>query len=115
MSNSKFGWESLLHTDAPSACPLKAALFTTYDRADERLLAEHVLPMLLKLSGEPGGEGTERYWPAPRLRFGLVCRITSREVTSPTFLNQINAWNVAGRTRRTTTHRTDSMSPWSSR
>ena len=54
MSNSKFGWESLLHTDAPSACPLKAALFTTYDRADERLLAEHVLPMLLKLSGDIG-------------------------------------------------------------
>ena len=62
MSNSKFGWESLLHTDAPSACPLKAALFTTYDRADERLLAEHVLPMLLKLSGEPVGEGTERQY-----------------------------------------------------
>ena len=62
MSNSEFGWQSLLHTDAPPACPLKAALFTTYDRADERLLAEHVLPLLLKLSREPDGEGAERQY-----------------------------------------------------
>ena len=62
MSNSEFGWQSLLHTDAPPACPLKAALFTTYDRADERLLAEHLLPLLLKLSREPDGEGTERQY-----------------------------------------------------
>ena len=62
MSNSEFGWQSLLHTDAPPACPLKAALFTTYDRADERLVAEHLLPLLLKLSREPDGEGTERQY-----------------------------------------------------
>ena len=34
----------------------------TYDRADERLLAEHLLPLLLKLSREPDGEGTERQY-----------------------------------------------------
>ena len=56
MSSDEFEWESLLHTDAPSGCSLKAALFTTYDRADERLLAEHLLPLLLKLSREPDGE-----------------------------------------------------------
>ena len=62
MSSAEFGWESLLHTDAPPACSLKAALFTTYDRADERLLAEHLLPLLLKLSREPDGEGVERQY-----------------------------------------------------
>jgi hypothetical protein len=62
MSNSEFGWQSLLHTDALPTCPLKAGLFTTYDRADERLLAEHLLPLLLKLSREPDGEGTERQY-----------------------------------------------------
>ena len=40
----------------------KAALFTTYDRADERLLVEHLLPLLLKLSREPDGEGVERQY-----------------------------------------------------
>jgi len=62
MSSAEFGWESLLHTDAPSGCSLKAALFTTYDRADERLLVEHLLPLLLKLSREPDGEGAERQY-----------------------------------------------------
>ena len=62
MSNAEFGWQSLLHTDAPPACPLQAALFTTYDRADERLLAEHLLPRLLRLSREPDGEGAERQY-----------------------------------------------------
>lgn len=62
MTSTEFGWESLLHTDAPSACPLKAALFTTYDRADERLLAEHLLPLLFKLNREPDGEGAERQY-----------------------------------------------------
>jgi len=60
MSNTEFGWEPLLHTDSPTGCPLKAALFTTYDRAEERLLAEHLLPLFLKLSREPDGEGAER-------------------------------------------------------
>jgi hypothetical protein len=61
MSSSEFGWESLLCTDAAGRS-LKAALFTTYDRADERLLAEHLLPLLLNLSREPQGEGTERQY-----------------------------------------------------
>lgn len=60
MSSMAFGWESLVRSDAPSGCSLKAALFTTYDRADERLLAEHLLPLFLKVSREPDGEGTER-------------------------------------------------------
>ena len=60
MSKRAFEWGALLQTEAPSACTLQAGLFTTYDRADERLLVEHLLPMLLKLgrefegSGEPG-------------------------------------------------------------
>lgn len=62
MSNAEFGWESLLDTSAPPECSLKAALFTTYDRADERLLVEHLLPLLLKLGREPDGEGTERQY-----------------------------------------------------
>lgn len=60
MSSTTFGWESLLRTDAPSGCSLKAALFTTYDRPDERLVVEHLLPLLLKLNREPNGEGAER-------------------------------------------------------
>ena len=60
MRNPEFQWESLLHTDAPIGCALKEALFTTYDRADERLLVEHLLPLFLKLSREPDGEGAER-------------------------------------------------------
>lgn len=59
-SSGNWGWESLLHSDAPAGCALLAALFTTYDRADERLLAENLLPMLLKLDHEPAGEGAER-------------------------------------------------------
>ncbi|MBL0156822.1 MAG: hypothetical protein IPP47_06920 [Bryobacterales bacterium] len=35
---------------------LKAALFTTYDRADERLLAEHLLPLLLRVRAEAESE-----------------------------------------------------------
>src|SRR4051812_12636065 len=62
MSSAEFGWQSLLHTEAPPGCSLQAALFTTYDRADERLLAEHLLPLLLRLSREPDGEGTERQY-----------------------------------------------------
>jgi hypothetical protein len=62
MNSTEFGWQSLLDTNVPAACPLKAALLTTYDRADERLLAEHLLPLLLKLSREPDGEGAERQY-----------------------------------------------------
>lgn len=60
MSSSGPGWESLLSTDAPAGSQLRAALLTTYDRPDERLLAEHLLPLLLKTSREPDGEGRER-------------------------------------------------------
>jgi hypothetical protein len=56
------GWEPLLKTDAPPECTLVRALFTTYDRADERLLVEHALPLFLKLGHEPGGEGAERQY-----------------------------------------------------
>ncbi|MGB8293842.1 MAG: hypothetical protein WCG85_00285 [Polyangia bacterium] len=63
MSSVVLGWESLVHTDAPPECPLKAALFTTYERPDERLLVEHLLPRFLKLSHEPDGdEGLERQY-----------------------------------------------------
>ncbi|HUY33649.1 MAG TPA: hypothetical protein VMV69_12940 [Pirellulales bacterium] len=62
MSSAEFGWESLLRTDAPAGCALKAALFTTYDRADERLLVEDLLKLLLKLDREPDGEGAERQY-----------------------------------------------------
>ena len=62
VSSAMFGWESLLCTDVPEGCSLKAALFTTYDRADERLIVEHLLPVLLKLSREPEGEGVERQY-----------------------------------------------------
>jgi hypothetical protein len=55
-------WESLLETDAPPDCTLVRALFTSYDRADERLLVEHALPLFLKLGHEPGGEGAERQY-----------------------------------------------------
>jgi hypothetical protein len=62
MNSAVFGWESLLDTDAAVGCFLKAALFTTYDRADERLIVEHLLPVLLKLNREPEGEGAERQY-----------------------------------------------------
>jgi hypothetical protein len=61
MNSSEFNWESLLCTDAEGRS-LKAGLFTTYDRADGRLLAEHLLPVLLHLGREPQGEGTERQY-----------------------------------------------------
>ena len=40
----------------------QAALFTTYDRADARLLAEHLLPALLRLSRESDSEGKEHQY-----------------------------------------------------
>jgi len=60
MADSEFGWTSLLESRAPAGCALKAALFTTYDRADERLLAEHLLPAFLKLGREAESDGIER-------------------------------------------------------
>lgn len=59
-SSESLGWESLLQSGAPEGCTLQAALFTTYDRADERLLVENLLPVLLKLNHEPDGDGVER-------------------------------------------------------
>src|SRR2546426_12064312 len=60
MTQNNFGWESLIQSDAPDDCTLKAALFTTYDRPDERFLVEHLLPELLQLNHEPVGDGSER-------------------------------------------------------
>jgi hypothetical protein len=61
MISPGFDWESLLCTDMAGRS-LKAALFTSYDRPDGRLLAEHLLPLLLNLSREPQGEGNERQY-----------------------------------------------------
>ena len=61
MNSQGFAWESLLSSDAvANGRTLKAALFTTYDRADDVLLAEHLLPYYLQISREPDGEGLER-------------------------------------------------------
>src|SRR5262245_31493325 len=58
------GWRSLLDSlldwEAPPGTRLRAALFTTYDRPDERLLVESLLPQLLGLSREVHGETAER-------------------------------------------------------
>jgi hypothetical protein len=62
MSKAEFGWADLLRTDAPKGSSLKAALFTTYDAAEERFLAENLFPVLLNLKREPDGEGTERQY-----------------------------------------------------
>jgi len=62
MNSGEIGWESLLYTDTQDGCALKAALFTTYDQPDERLFAEHVLPLFLKLNRAPDGEGAERQY-----------------------------------------------------
>jgi len=60
-ADPSFQWESLLSVaDIVNGCELKAALFTTYDHADERLLAENLLPLLLKLRHEAEGDGVER-------------------------------------------------------
>jgi len=55
-----FEWESLLDSQAPASCRLKAALLTCYDRPDERFLIEHFLPSLFGLAHDPNGEGLER-------------------------------------------------------
>jgi hypothetical protein len=60
MNSDGIGWELLIRSHATSGCSLKAALFTTYDRADERFLAEHLLPYFLKIGREPESEGVER-------------------------------------------------------
>lgn len=61
MSSGKtLSWEPLLNSVAPVGCGLEAALFTTYDHADERLLVENLLPELLQLNHEAGGETAER-------------------------------------------------------
>jgi hypothetical protein len=57
MSGSFMEWESLLRTDAPPSYSLKGALFTTYDQPDEQFVAEHLLPTLLRLRRDPGGDG----------------------------------------------------------
>jgi hypothetical protein len=48
------GWQTLIKSVAPQGCALAAALLTTYDRAEARLLAETLLPEWLALSHIPG-------------------------------------------------------------
>lgn len=62
MNSNGIGWESLLLSDAPSGCSLKAALLTTYDCAEERLLAEHLLPLLLRLDHQPDSDRREQQY-----------------------------------------------------
>ena len=62
MSENNVGWESILQSDCPSGCELTAALFTTYDQAENQFLAEHVLPELLNLDRRPESEGIERQY-----------------------------------------------------
>ena len=66
MSSTEFGWESLLDSDAPSACVISSrACSRDFDRADAHLLAEHLLPALFKLNRESDSEGKEReYFPS---------------------------------------------------
>ena len=52
-TNGSLGWASMLDSKAPEGAALLGALFTTYDRADERLLVEDVLPSLLGLKHGP--------------------------------------------------------------
>jgi hypothetical protein len=59
VSDQEFAWEPLLHTDASPGCRLQGALLTTYERADEQLLAEHLLPLWLNLTRDAGGTGIE--------------------------------------------------------
>ena len=49
MSDNSLGWTSLMRPIAPVEYRLSAALFTTYDQADERFLAEELLPAVLRL------------------------------------------------------------------
>lgn len=53
MTNDSFGWDSLLRPLAPSHFTLASGLFTTYDQADERFLAEEFLPSLLRMDRDP--------------------------------------------------------------
>ena len=62
MSSQELGWWPLLNSDGSSAAKLKGALLTTYDRADERLLAEHLLPLWLNLNRDPESTGVERQY-----------------------------------------------------
>lgn len=54
-SDTGFGWQSLIKSVAPRGCALAAALLTTYDRAEARLLAETLLPDWMGLSHVSGG------------------------------------------------------------
>ena len=60
MSEAEHGWEGLLVTDAPAECALQAALMTTFDRPDEELIVEHLLPALLRLGREFDSGGHDR-------------------------------------------------------
>ena len=54
LNETGFGWQTLIKSVAPQGCALAAALLTTYDRAEARLLAETLLPEWLALSHMPG-------------------------------------------------------------
>ena len=60
MTERSIDWERLIETDAPPGARLCRALLTTYDRADTRLLTEHVLPVFLRVSRSSTSEGRER-------------------------------------------------------
>lgn len=108
MSNADFGWESMLRTDAPDGCRLKAALFTTYDRADERLLAEHLLPVLLKLERAADADGPNQNYFLLELESRLqqmlgrimVVSSTSRDEPSKLELTDDNSYDWLWRSIR---------------
>ena len=62
MSESAFEWKSLLEITPPEGCSLRAALLTTYDQPDERLLVEHLFPSILALNREADSEGVDRQY-----------------------------------------------------
>ncbi len=62
MTERALGWDTLLDTNAPAGCSLKAALLSTYKRPDQRFVVEHLLPKLLRLNREANCDGLERQY-----------------------------------------------------
>lgn len=60
-TDTGFAWQSLIKSDAPQGCDLTAALLTTYDRAEARLLAETLLPEWLRISQIPGDSDEQEH------------------------------------------------------
>ena len=94
MPSDDWGWLPLLGSKAPKDCRLKAALFTTYDRADERFVAEHLLPTLLKIEQEPEGNDSERQYFLLKLDqrlkelYGRIVVISSSALEEPQELDE---------------------------